>query len=228
MRGVTLVLAQLPDFLRDVPPPELIPDSPRWQALLVESPWAAIMMLVLAGLIGAYLLNRGGQARRAGLALFASVAAAAGLWLLSATVTTSQEQLRQDARSFLVDCAAGNGPAIRGAMLENATFRFLTRAMDLPVLTFVTRVESTLGPQGQYRLRAPGLAFQSTRAVLDGPNSARTQSHVRGTVDAFGFPFESWVLLRWRRNDPASSWRVSGIEVQRLSGVQDGYELPWR
>jgi hypothetical protein len=59
---------------------------------------------------------------------------------------------------------------------------------------------------------------------VDGPNTARTQVHVRVVSPEstlYAAPIGSWWMVTWRKEGSSGEWKVRELQMQQLDSVSD-------
>lgn len=211
----------------DTPVPKL-PDPPFLTHYLLESPWGLIVLLLLAGFAAFFVLNARAKARQ-GLAALASAVLLAGIvWLASSLVTTERERLADRTRTLINATAGVQLSELRTMLAESAQVRlngFLFRSSRQSILDDVDRVLAK-----QYPVKS--IAISTPTAVVDGPNSARTQVHVSARVNnmTYDAPVGSWWRIDWRRDisptgEGTGEWTVVNLEMLQIDYFGDPANL---
>lgn len=207
-------LAQAIDLDPDLP---ALPEPPFLQHHLFESPWAAVAVLLIAGLIAGEWFRRRGKGRPALAAYAAGALLAGGVWAASALVETPRERVARAARALVQAAGVPDGPRLRGMLDERVV-----------VQTAMGRAEGADGVVGQAERYVPGfritdLRTPEVRAAVYSPQLARTQVRVRLRSDTV--PQNSWWSVDWALDasagpdDPAGGWRATRIEPLWILGV---------
>lgn len=209
-----IVLAQIGDWINpDVAP---LPEPPLLQRYIFEAPALPAIGLVIAGVIVLIAFATRGRAKAGLVVMLAAGLLAGSLLLADAMVETTRETVlkRQDE---LVAATAGVRLAELDGLLEvDARVRGsrlwqLRAGLDRGGILSV--VESVLG----VRYPVEEIAIIERQAVIDGPNSARSQVYIRVRAGGSGRTF-AWFRVYWRLG-PDGEWRVIEIEPLFISGV---------
>lgn len=220
--------ATLAQALRAAAEAPRLPDPPFLQNSLLENHWPTVALLAGAGLLAAWWLRRAGQRRRANLAAIACFALAAAVAAVGALVTTEREVVMARTREAVDAAAAADAAALRD--LSTETVRVLLPIMQVPDdrERLLEMAQRQLGPDGDFRLRSHRIG--TVRAVIDGPNVAR--SHVAVRVEpardgGFGPIGTAWELS-WRREPlPGGGfgpWRVTTVRALQLGPTLKGVQ----
>lgn len=194
-----------------------LPAPPLLERLLFENPWPAIGALLAAALVAAWLLNKQSRAREGLLAAGGLAVLALAVYIASAVVTTQREVLAARTRELINLTAAADTTGLEPLMARDVTFRaFLTQQSYQrdAILDLVRRYPGQMYPVKSHRI-------DRVQATIDGPNAARTQTHVTTEspeATLYNLPTGSWWRLNWRK-DPDGQWRLTGIELLQVDGV---------
>jgi hypothetical protein len=220
-------LAQAAGPGAESPVPQL-PSPPLLAANLFESPWIVIVVLLLAGFVAFFILNARAKARHGLAALAAAVLLAGAVWLTASLVTTERERLADRTRALINATANVQLSELRSMLAENAQVRlngFLLRSSRQSILDDVDRVLAK-----QYPVKS--VSISTPTAVVDGPNSARTQVRVSARVDNMSYdaPVGSWWRIDWRRSlsptgEGEGEWTVAGLEMLQIDYFGDPSKL---
>jgi hypothetical protein len=210
----TRTLAQLGNFINpDVP---ALPKPPAFERFVFEQPLLPAVALAVLGVVVLVALRNAGKGK-AGLGVCAGlVVGAAGLLAAGAMVETDRERLLAAQDAVVAAVADADTGALETLLADDVRLRaprlrLIRSGLGKPGI--LTTVRTTTG--GAYPVRDFGIIER--QGVLDGPNAARTQIHLRVESEAAGGTF-AWFRLAWRR-DAGGAWRVLEIEPLFLSGV---------
>lgn len=216
----------LPSMLAQVltePPVPLLPDPPAIEHYLLESPWMACAVLVIAGFVGLIVLNRQGKAGRGVQVAGAGILLAAVVFVLATVVKTEREALAERtlelvARTATVD-TAGLSPLLSDRVAVSTSLA-LPIAIPVDKATLLDSVRKTLGESYRIEKHTTG----RVRAVIDGQNTARTQVRVWVTLAKgqayYDAPVGSWWRIEWRKE--GDEWRVVTLTLQQVDGLGGG------
>lgn len=210
----TIVLAQLGDWINpDVAP---LPEPPLLQRYIFEAPTLPAVGLLVAGVIVLIALAVRGRVKAGLVAVLGAGVLAGGLFLAGALVETTREAVleRQDALvAATAEVRLGELDALLAvdARVRDSRLGPLRSGLDRGGILSV--VDSVLG--GRYRVEE--IAIIERQAVIDGPNSARSQVYLRVRAGGSGRTF-TWFRVYWRL-DPDGEWRAIEIEPLFISGV---------
>lgn len=206
-------------------PVSMLPAAPFFERWLLESPWLLMGVLVVLGVLGFLALSRQGRSRPAAGALILGLVLAAMAFSISALVTTPRETLQGLTRDTIAAAATADTRRL-GDLLEPQARAILPSPLPSvgggrdALLDAVRQY-----PGGEYPIREHSVS--AVQAVIDGPNTARTQVRVWARLNKeqafYDAPIGSWWRLSWRR-DPGSGpgqwgpWRITTIEMLQLDG----------
>lgn len=201
---------QLDDLSANFPP---LPGPPLLERYFLESPLVVVGALLIAAVAGFFILNARGKLGLGAVVAGAGVALAAGVWAMAALIVTERERLADRTRELIDATAIADTGAISPMLAERAEVivpnlrSYETRGMILAA------VEEY--PGRQYPIESHSVA--ETRAVVDGPRTARTQVRVLHSGNAI--PGASWWEIEWRRESPDEAWIVDAIRLLWLQGI---------
>jgi len=208
-------LAQIGKFINpDIP---ALPDPPLLQRIILEQPTVPAIAVLLIGIVALFALRNAGRTK-AGL-----IAASAGL-LLSISLIAAGRLVRTDRETLLLQqdllvtaVAEADFDTLENGLDPSARIRGLKVPGIRPAQDrdgILALVGSTTG--GAYTINS--FRIIKRQAVIDGPNSARTQIYVRVEPTLTGTPTFAWFRILWRL-DAGDSWRAVEIEPLFISGV---------
>lgn len=200
---------------------EPLPAPPLLERTLFEQPLLAVLILLILAIIAAIAFARRNQRRRGWTIAGVLAAAAAGLYLLAALVTTERETLLDRTEGFVAATAQVDTALLNDLLSEDARLRSEGNiARAVPTIEtrreIIDRAQREL--QGRYHIKS--WEILDRQATLDGPNVARTQVRVEVEADQFSRPHYSWWRLHWERG-PDGQWRCFEVEplwIQFLGG----------
>lgn len=210
------------------PPVPKLPSPPLLAHALFESPWGLIAAALIAGLVTFFVLNTRGKAQQ-GLLVFGAAAFIAFVaWLTSTLITTERERLAARTVDLVNATAAVQTSELRAMLAENAQVKlngYVFRTSRQAILDDVDRVLAK-----QYPVKSVSLS--SPTAVIDGPNSARTQIHVSARVNNMMYDgaIGSWWRIDWRRalsptGEGTGEWSAVGMEMLQIDYFGDPANL---
>jgi hypothetical protein len=197
-------LFERPNELEPTPPP--LPSGPAWERLLFEAPLPLVILLIAAGVLTLFIMNRRGKVAIGLAAGAALLLAAAGLWALAAAITTDREEVKT-AAADLVDAAAAADTARLDRLLDDTAMAYTIESPDgMGKPAILSTVRRRLGEEykvEEYRV-------QESQAVLDGPGVARAQLKVYVVEAQHKASISMWWALDLRR-DATGAWRTTAI-----------------
>lgn len=211
----------LPPLLAQAVPS--LPAPPAVQHYLLENPWPTAIVLAVCGLVVAAILNRQGQSRRAVLTAVGLFLAAGAVVATSSLVTTTREALIHRTRLLIDAAARADTESLRDMLASDADLRAAFLTGDWGRDRLLDGVQRYLGQQ--YPIQSH--REDSARAIIDGPNAARTQIHVvvrAKEATMYDVPVGSWWRIEWRK-DADGVWRVRGLECLQLSAIAPGTKI---
>lgn len=211
---IQTTLAQIGSYFgQDIPP---LPEPSFVQRTLFEQPTLPAIALAVLAFVAMIALRSAGRPKEGLIALGAGLLIAVALLATGRLIQTDRERLliAQDALVLAVATADIDG---LGSRLEPDA-----RLRGLPAIGtagsrdgILSLVASTTG--GPYRVRDYGIVKR--QAVIDGPNTARTQAYIRVEPEATGTPTFAWFRMVWRLTP--DGWRAVEIEPLFISGYLD-------
>jgi hypothetical protein len=186
---------------------------------MLESPWAVIAGLTAAGVIALVVMQRRDRLKDGLRVLAVSVALAIGVLVLAASVTTEREVLAARTREAAIAAAGARVTDLRDLLTERASVKaFAGLPMPHGKEELLRTVQSTLG--GTIVIK--DLKIGPVRAIVDGPNVARTQVRVwatpAGEQAMYNAPTGAWFRLGWTREGDGP-WRITTINVMQIDGL---------
>jgi hypothetical protein len=216
---MTFTLAQI---LTDSPVPRL-PDPPALAHYFLESPWFAVVGLVLGGALALIVLNRQGRAGLGAGMMLAGFALAAMVAVVALLVETQRELLIRQTRELVARTAAADTAALGPMLSDRVSFSSslpLGQALPVDKESLLDSVRTNLGQS--YRIAEHSTGGE--QATIDGANTARTQLRVWVELNRdqaiTGAPIGSWWRIDWRLE--GDQWRVSGLTLMQLDGLGVG------
>ena len=193
-------------FFSDQPPPAALPGSPLFDHLVLERPFALVIVLCLTAGIS-FMVAAARNRRRAGATIAALLLlAAAGVFALSTLVQTPREALAARTRTLIGAIATVDTAALDDLLAHNAVMRYAFARGGIGKDAIIAHVKRYLG--ADYALASHSV--REMQATLDGPRVGRTQVRVRA-VSTAGPRLTSWWLLDWTQ-DADGTWRVTQIQ----------------
>jgi len=209
--GLTLAQGLAQEFLsspdiRPLPEPGLV------ERLLFEGSTMLWVGLAVAGVVALVGLATRGQLK-AGAGAFGVLAALAlAAFVVPMLVETDREVVLGRVDELIDVTAAADADALGPMLDEGVRLSISGFAVEMPRDRILSLVRAQLG--GPYRIREHRVLER--QAVLDGPNSARTQVSVRVDGEGYG-RVGSWWAINWV--DRGDGWRVVSIEALYIPGV---------
>jgi hypothetical protein len=210
----TRTLAQLGNFINPAVP--ALPEPPAFQRFVFEAPLLPALALGLLAVVAFLSLRNAGRVKAGAGVMVGLLAVAGGLFVVAGSVETDRERLMARQDELVAAVANADLDALEDLLDEAVRIRVtgpLGIANGLDKRGIISRVADTTG--GAYPVRDFGIIER--QAVLDGPNAARTQVHVRVESRGSGGTF-TWFRLGWRLS-PDGAWRAIEIEPLFMSGV---------
>ncbi len=190
-------------------------DSPSlFDVLLFESPWAVMIVCLVAALI---LFMSGQRRQKTGLLIagFVAVAIAGGVYLLSNLVTTDREQLMTNTRN-LVQATAPLDSAVLNRLVDlNAVVTGPNGGVWVNAGDVLPRLNSVANRRA--------IASQSIRyldAIAHEGNWGESVVTVHTEAGTGSGQVNTGWRLRWERNGDDGAWRVVDIRWMRFNGVE--------
>lgn len=188
---------------------------PQFEQYVLVSPWPLVALLIAAGIVGFFVLNRLGKPARLSVgALALGVLLGVGIALAAALVTTTRERIMIQTRAFIDAAARADAATADPLLAPDFELRGLgnVKAMDR------ARLLSIIEKDMAARWAVKEHSISTLRSIADLPNTARSQVQVSVTPREFPYPMSSWWLLRWRM-EPNGVWRMTSMEPQQIDGV---------
>lgn len=212
--SIPLLLAQLGDWIN--PPVPALPDPPLFQRFILEHPQFPALFLLVAAVVVLIVLRAQGRLGAGLLVLLGAGALAGGIWLAGTLVRTDREILLERQDRLVFATAAADTDTLGELLSVDARIRATRLALVRSAIgrdEILSIVASTLGGP----IRVTDAAIIERQGVIDGPNTARTQVHVRVQPQS-GTKTFAWFAIVWRL-EPDGVWRVFEIEPLFISGV---------
>jgi hypothetical protein len=212
--SIPLLLAQIGDWINPPVPP--LPDPPLFQRFILEHPEFPALFLLVAAVIVLIVLRAQGRLGAGLLVLLGATVLAGGIWLTGTLVRTDREVLLERQDRLVHATAAADTDTLARFLSVDARVRSTRLAIVRAGIgrdEILAMVESTLGGP----VRVSSVAVIERQGVIDGPNTARTQVHLRVQPESGNKTF-AWFAIVWRL-EPDGVWRVFEIEPLFISGV---------
>lgn len=204
-----VVLAQFDIDGPQIPP---LPQAPLFERVLLESPWPAVVLLLLAALVLFLVLNARAKLKPALLAGACVLLAAVGCYVVSVLVETPREKIKAGTRALVAATAEANRSELDRLLGDDLTMRVTRVPPTADKHMTMDLVEAILGKQ--YRVNDHSIL--EMQATIDGPRLGRTQVRVRVGSEYGSIP--SWWRLDWELGADGQ-WRVRRIEALWIPGV---------
>jgi len=214
-----LTLAQLGGRPAGVPE---LPSPPLLERWLLESPWIAMVGLVLIGLASGWFAVRAGRGKLALAFGLLGPALAAGVYAISASVMTLREELGVKGAALIASAAEGKADVVEPVLATSLSLVVMGSPSNSGKAVLLRFVEQEMN--GRFKLKE--MSSQVMGASIEGENVARTQHRVRVVPEFTGFPNTSWWVLQWRRS-AAGEWAVIQIEAQHIDGMRPSDRAPF-
>jgi len=221
--------ARIEAIMQAAPAVSNLPVAPLLERWWLESPWMLMGALGLLGVVGFLALSRRGRSREAAGAVILGLVLAAMVFSVAAMLTTPREGLQRLTRETIAAAAAADTGRLAEVLDAQARVMVLSGAPAVgggreAILDAVREY-----PGSRYPIREHSMS--AVQAVVDGPNTARTQVRVWVRLNKeqafYDVPIGSWWRLSWRR-DPLGGagawgpWRITSIEMLQLDGFGAG------
>lgn len=194
--------------------PQPLKASPVWDTYIFEQPWPLAGVLLVVAV--AYFLKGKGRIRTIGapvaLALAIAVVAAGSL------VTTAGEHIKASTRALVAAVAIGNLTVLDAELEDSAKLYSFLHNDGITKTAILDEVTQRFRAGAPYAIKEHSII--DLAAARDGTNVGRALVKVRVIPEAAGFPFFSWWLLDYRRDDKGR-WRVVRMEPQSMTSVKD-------
>lgn len=199
-----------------IPSIDQLPQPPVWQQLLLERPWGAVGVLVIAAFLAVVVMNRREQFRR-GLMIGGAILGVAGAIFATATLVETDHEKVRGATVRLIDAAATGDVAGTEALLASDSKLHLEGMGSFSL----SREELLAGVEAlDQQVGVSDHGILDRTAVIDGPNVARSRVVVRVGLQGGGPTFSSWELT-WRL-EADGAWRLARMECQSINGRSPG------
>lgn len=178
-----------------------------WEVWLIERSWLTGAVLMVAGVIAAYVLAGRGQ-KRAGMgAAAAGVVLGGGVMVIGLTVETDRERIRVLTERFVERFVAGDSAALDEMMAERVALLSAGSSVDADRDLLISASRAT--PISEF-------AYSGLGSTIDTPNSGRTRFSVRTTHSGLytGRVNSAWELEWARGRDGA--WRIVTFECLHI------------
>ena len=186
-----------------------------FEHLFLESPWAVMVVLVVAAVM---LFSAGNKRHHKGLMIGAAVALtlAVGAYLLAQAVTTGREQLIRDTQS-LVAATAPLDPAVLDRLLDpNVVVTGPDGSVWVNAGQVMPRLRSAVD-----RFTINSQQVRSLQAVAKDSGWGESAVTVRTDISGSGSgPVNTGWVLSWRRDPVADTWRVVDIRWMRFNSME--------
>jgi hypothetical protein len=194
-----------PNAVRALPEPGLL------RSLVLENPWPLGGGLALAALIGFFVFNQRGQARRGIVVAAGCVLAAIAVVVVASVITTDREAVLLQTERLVNATGAADAGSLAPMLTDDVRIEARLAGLSVPTprgrAAVLAMIEDQLGRV--QRLRE--YSIMENQASIDGPGVGRSQVRVRVTPQASEFWTFVWVKVDWRRGEDGV-WRASTIE----------------
>lgn len=193
--------------------PAALPSSKGYERWILENPLPLTALFVLAGLLMWFVMRGKGRAKEGAWIAAAFLVLGAIVMGTGMLVQTEREVLTARSHVLVDAVATVNVAKVSGMLAGDVVVAPFGFGKDM----ILRRLESDLG--GMYAIKEHRVL--EAVAAIDGPNSARTQVHVRATPDEglYNAPVGSWWMLHWRKDGKTGEWMVTQLELQQMDGV---------
>ena len=204
--------------LGDAPNPLATPGG--FQMWVLERPLAPALLFVGAGVLLWFILRSQGKTKQGGAVAAGLALLGVGVFVTGALVETREEKLIARTRELVDAVASVNTTGVDALLASDA----VVMPFGFPRDVILARLQSDLG--GRYPIKEHSIL--AVRAKVDGPNTARTQVHVRVVSPEstlYAAPIGSWWMVTWRKDRGSGEWQVRELEMQQLDTVGDVSQL---
>lgn len=193
-------------------PPTDWPDPPLLQHLVLESPWALALVLLLVGVALVFIARRSGRGH-AGPAYVGCVLMALAVLvpIIAYLVETGRERIAQNTRDLAL---APEDPFDLQTILDLTT-------QDVRLIDMDREGLIALAPRFEEVVKIEDVRVTNLMTVQDSETYGRSYVAVLGrfhSSQGISSPFKVQAILRWRR-EPDGKWRMHQIEQMAIDGV---------
>ncbi len=197
------------------PPVPALEDPSQFEQYVLVWPWPLVALLIVAGIVGFFVLNRLGKPARLSLGVLGLGAVlGVAVALAASMVTTTRERIMAQTRAFIDAAARADALATDPLLAPDFELRGLGNIKAMDRARLLTIIEKDMAERWAVKEHS----ISTLRSIVDLPNTARSQVLVSVTPAALPYPLSSWWLLRWRL-EPDGVWRITSIEPQQIDGV---------
>lgn len=200
----------------DVPTPPPLDPGPLWSRLLLETPWYAVGLLLVAAVLCYAILNRRGKFSQGITAAGVLLVIAAAMVGVAEIVETPRERMKAAAERLIGSVAEANTATLTTVLADDARLVYFAAPQGLNKADIVALVDDKF--RGEYRVNE--WSILESQATMDGPSVGRVQLKVRVVAAEWNVPNLSW----WRidcRHEPDGTVRVTGISPIVIAGVRE-------
>jgi hypothetical protein len=213
---LTHVLAQaMPPWA--VPDPAPLPESSWFDRLILESPGALVLGLVLVVIAGVVAGRRAAWGNRVLVVAGVVALLGVGVAVLSMLVQTDREEIAARTQRMVAAVVGGDRQDMETLLGAHVQVTYFGAPQGLNKQETITRV-TTLHSTGILAGVKAGAA--SVQTVADNQRFGRSQVKVSATGDITGgYPTLSWWKLDWEKVD--DQWQVVGVEPISIPGMRN-------
>lgn len=194
-----------------------LPSAPLMPRLVLEEPLTLTLVFAAAAVVGWFVLNRVGKARRAAMVALVGAGLAIGVQVLARAVTTDREQMLDATRELVRVTAHADTAALRPLLAPEVrlTNEYSLAATEVQGANWgreeiLSNVQKVL--KDKYPLKEA--AILQVQGIKDRDGAGRTQVRVRAVLQNPPIPIISWWRIEWVKKEGA--WVVRGIEPMDL------------
>lgn len=206
----TLAAVTLAQTGIELGPPPPLPDPPMFESWLFERPAALAIVLVALGIITILAFNRAGKPKHGLYVLAGFVVAAIAAAATSRLVVTEHERLATATTGLINAIVDADSHNARTRIDTDAEVHIRPLSMHFRYDEVVRRIDTDMS--SAYRVAEHRIS--RVQAVVDGPNTARTQVRVVASQEG-GRRAGTWWLLHWRLGSD-NTWRLFQAECLRI------------
>lgn len=180
-----------------------LPSPPLFEHLLFEAPLGPVAVLAALGVIALVMFNRRAELKRGVATACVLFAAAVGVWITAATVTTDRERITTRSRELVEAVGRVDVDAVGDYLADEV------RLVGWQDTESRERILRMVEDEVRGRVGVTSARVVRSQAVIDGPNVGRTYVRVHVEADQLAPPY-TWWRLDWACEN--GEWRVVRIE----------------